>query len=166
MYHIHKLPWPEWERFALLDLVTLVGAIAFVWLAIHRLPDAHRHREAPAQRRSPMTPHLSPAIRSSSKHSPPKRGWALAADQLTFLSLLALLLGPFLLVFLVDWMQEPVFLFEWLHRPMPNGTLTKLVVLVWGFLMVALVLRIRQVVRGYGGRSRRREPRRKRDKYP
>lgn len=71
MSYIHPLPWPEWERFALLDVVTVVGVIAFVWIAVNRLPDAHRPRGGAAQRRSPMAPHSRPPPRISSKCPPP-----------------------------------------------------------------------------------------------
>jgi hypothetical protein len=66
MRHIHRLPWPEWERFALLDVITVAGVILALWLVINRLPHAHR-LPGPARRRPP--PWYSP------KGPPPSLLW-------------------------------------------------------------------------------------------
>jgi hypothetical protein len=42
-------PCQNGERFALLDVITVVRVIAVVWLVVHRLPDAHRQREGLSQ---------------------------------------------------------------------------------------------------------------------
>jgi hypothetical protein len=71
--HIRPLPWPEWERFELLDVITVVGVIAFVLLAITRLPSAHRQRDGLPQRRSPTR--LGSTPRFPSKRPPPSLLW-------------------------------------------------------------------------------------------
>jgi len=115
MRYIHPLPWPEWERFALLDVVTVVGVVAVVGLAINRLRNADRPRGDTAQHRSPMTARPGPPRRFGSKRSvsepkrpPPSLLWLAWRQLRVRLYFLGLMVAAVVLFALLHGLLQPL----------------------------------------------------------